>query len=343
MIRFGIIGCGSISSAHAKAITGSEKAKLFAACDIIEEKAQKLAEEYGAEKVYVDYKEMLKDPDIDAVSVCTPSGLHGEMCIEAAKAGKHIICEKPIEVTVEKVNAIADALKAHPVKMQCVFQRRTMPLAIAARKLIKEGRLGKIVMASAYLKYYRAQSYYDSADWRGTWELDGGGALMNQGIHGIDLLAWMVDQKVTSIYAKAGTLARNIPVEDTAVAILQWEGGGYGVIEGATTVYPGLDTRFEIVGEKGTVSFGDKGIYTWEGVDEELPKPQEAGESIGGSSGAQNISLSGHRILIDDLVDAIENDREPMIPVSEGRKAVELINAIYRSSREKKEVSLSVD
>jgi UDP-N-acetyl-2-amino-2-deoxyglucuronate dehydrogenase len=342
MIRFGIIGCGKISGSHARAITKSNKTKLVAVCDVIEEKAKELAKSHGVKKVYTDYKEMLKDPEIDAVCICTPSGMHGEMCIEAAKTGKHIFCEKPIELTGEKIDAIIDALDTYPVKMQCVFQRRTMPAAIAAKKLIQEGRLGKIVLASAYLKYYRDQAYYDSAGWRGTWELDGGGALMNQGIHGIDLLAWMVGEKVTSVFAKAGALARNIDVEDTAVAFLQWEGGGYGVIEGATTVYPGLDTRFEIHGEKGTIVFGDEGIKVWKCIDGELPMP-ETGESLGGSTGASNISSVGHFILIEDLADAIVEDREPMIPVREGKKAVDIITSIYHSAKENKEVELLFD
>ena len=137
MIRFGIIGCGKISGSHARAITKSNKTKLVAVCDVIEEKAKELAKSHGVKKVYTDYKEMLKDPEIDAVCICTPSGMHGEMCIEAAKTGKHIFCEKPIELTGEKIDAIIDALDTYPVKMQCVFQRRTMPAAIAAKKLTR--------------------------------------------------------------------------------------------------------------------------------------------------------------------------------------------------------------
>ncbi|NMA85338.1 MAG: Gfo/Idh/MocA family oxidoreductase [Epulopiscium sp.] len=336
-IRFGIIGCGIISKAHASALAESKGGILYSVCDIIEEKAKELAEQYNVEKVYTDYNEMLQDPNVDVVCICTPSGLHGEMCIAAAKAGKHIVCEKPMEITEEKNEAILEAIRKYPVKMQCIFQRRTMNAAIETRKLIQEGRLGKIVLACAYLKYYRDQAYYDSAGWRGTWELDGGGALMNQGVHGVDLLAWMVGEKITSVFARAGTLARDIDVEDTSVALLQWEGGGYGVIEGTTTVYPGLDTRFEIHGEKGTIIFGDQGVEMWKFLDEEPPLPAE-GESLGGASDPKAISSIGHYILIEDLIDAIKEDREPMIPPEEGKVAVALIRGIYRSAKENKEV-----
>ena len=244
-----------------------------------------------------------------------------------------------MEITNEKIAAVIEVVRSCGVKMQCIFQRRTMAVAVAAKRAIAEGKLGKIVLASAYLKYYRDQAYYNSAGWRGTWELDGGGALMNQGVHGIDLLRWMVGEKVVSIFAKAGTLARNIEVEDTAAALLQYEGGGYGVIEGATTVYPGLDTRFEIHGEYGTIIFTDSGIEKWEFLREQVDMPQVS-EKLGGASNAAEISSTGHQILIQDMVNAINENREPMIPPEEGKNAVEIIRAIYTSSSEKREVFL---
>lgn len=338
-LNFAIIGCGVIAPCHADAITNLIGARLYAVCDIIPEKAQSFAEKYGVEHVYIDYKEMLKNPEVDIVCVCTPSGLHGEMSIAAAEAGKHIVCEKPMEITNEKNQAIIDAVRRCGVKMQSIFQRRTMSAAIATKKAIEEGKLGKIVLASAYLKYYRDQAYYNSAGWRGTWELDGGGALMNQGVHGIDLLTWMVGEKVTSLVSKAGTLARDIEVEDTAVALLQFEGGGYGVIEGATTAYPGLETKFEIHGEYGTIIFTDSGIEKWEFLKEQVPMPG-ASEKLGGASDPTKISSAGHFILLKDLVDAINEDRETMIPPEEGKNAVAIIRAIYKSSQEKREVEV---
>lgn len=338
-LKFAIIGCGVIAPSHGDAISKIEDAELYAVCDIIKEKADSFGKRYGVNHVYYDYKELLKDPDIDVVNVCVPSGLHGEITMAAAKAGKHIVCEKPMEITEEKMSKVIEVVRESKVKMQCVFQRRTMPEAMAVRNLISEGKLGKIVMASAYLKYYRDQAYYNSAGWRGTWELDGGGALMNQGVHGVDLLIWMVGEKVEKVFSRAGTLARNIAVEDTAVALLEFENGGYGVIEGATTVYPGLETRFEIHGEKGTVIFSDSGIERWDFIDENVPKP-ERGVKLGGSSDPADISSYGHLVQIKDLIEAIKQDKEPIVPPEEGRKAVDLIRAIYKSAKERREVHL---
>lgn len=339
-LNFAIIGCGNIANSHARSIELIDDAKLYAACDIVEEKADEFAEKYGAEKVYYDYLQMLRDENIDVVCICTPSGMHGEMAINAADAGKHIFCEKPIEINVERIDAIIDAVKRNNIKFQSVFQRRTMPAAIAAKELVEAGKLGKIVMASAYLKYYRSQEYYNSAGWRGTWELDGGGALMNQGIHGIDLIHWMIGEEVVSIFGKADKLARDIEVEDTSVGILQLENGGFVVIEGATTCYPGLVTKFEIHGEKGTIIFSDDGIEKWEFIDEEIPMPDIDEEPIGGSDSPTSISQRGHYLLIKDLIDAIKNDGTPSIPVEDGRNAVEIITTIYRSAEEKREITL---
>lgn len=338
-LNFAIVGCGVIAPCHVSAIKSIEDANLYSVCDIIPEKADKFAEDNGVDRVYYDYREMLENPEIDVVCVCVPSGLHAEVSVAAAKKGKHIVCEKPLEITGEKIEAIIKAVRENNVKMQCIFQRRTMSSAIATRKAIAEGKLGKIVLADAYLKYYRSQEYYNSAGWRGTWELDGGGALMNQGVHGIDLLTWMVGENVEKVFARAGALVRDIEVEDTTVALLCFAGGGYGVIEGATTVYPGLDTRFEVHGEKGTIIFTDSGIEKWEFIGEKVPRPMES-EKLGGASDPSKIASIGHSILIEDMVDAIKKDKEPMIPPEEGRKAVNLILSIYKSARENREILL---
>jgi len=270
-LNFAIVGCGVIAPSHADSIKSIEEAGLYAVCDIIPERADEFAKKYMVDRVYYDYKEMMKDPELDVVCVCVPSGIHGEVSKAAAKAGKHIICEKPMEITPEKIEDVIKVVRECGVKMQCIFQRRTMSAAIAVKNAIDEGKFGKIVLADAYLKYYRTQEYYNSAGWRGTWELDGGGALMNQGVHGIDLLLWMVGEKVVKVFAKTGTLARNIAVEDTAAVIVQFAGGGFGVIEGTTSVYPGFETRFEIHGEKGTVIFDDYGIKEWTFIGDDVP------------------------------------------------------------------------
>ena len=230
-VRFAIVGTGVIAPLHAESIIKNPLTELVAVCDIIEEKAQAFADKYGVEHVYKYYEDMFKRGDIDVVCVCTPSGNHGEVTIAAAEAGIHVLCEKPIEITDEKLTAMIDACRKHGVKLGGIFQRRTLPAAIKTREAIQSGKLGKMVLGDAYLKYYRSPEYYKSAGWRGTWELDGGGALMNQGIHGIDLITWMMGD-VHSVVAKCGTLVRDIEVEDTAVAIVKYKNGAYGVIQG---------------------------------------------------------------------------------------------------------------
>ncbi len=336
-VRFGIIGCGVIAPNHAKSLLGTPETELVAVCDIIEEKAADFAQKFGVKDYYKDYNDLLKRDDIDAVCVCVPSGLHGEIVIASAQAGKHVLCEKPLEIKKDKMTQMIKTCREYGVKLGGVFQRRTMKSAIAAKKAIQQGDLGKIVLGDAYLKYYRSQEYYNSAGWRGTWELDGGGALMNQGVHGVDLIQWMVGD-VDSIYARADHLVRNIEVEDIAVVSLRYKNGAFGVIEGTTSVYPGEDTTFAIHGDKGTIIFGDEGITRWEIMDKGRPDV-ESEYALGGSRGAE-ISYYGHKTIIEDMAHAILENREPMVPGAEARKAVDLILAIYESARMGKEVKV---
>lgn len=340
VLRFGIIGCGVIAPHHASAIIANEKARLVAACDIIEDKAIALKEKYGAQSYYTDYREMLKRDDLDVVCICTPSGMHSEMAESAAQAGKHVFCEKPLDITKEKISAMIETCRKERVKLGCVFQRRTMPEAIAVKKAIDAGTLGKLVLADAYLKYYRSQDYYNSATWRGTWELDGGGALMNQGVHGIDLIIWLVGE-VESVFARAAAQVRQIDVEDTAIALVKYKNGAFGVIEGTTSVYPAQDTRFEIHGEQGSIIFGDSGFKQWQTLaDDKDVFPVMENKKLGGSGDNKDISSEGHYILINDMINAINEDRDPMVTGEQAQKAVDMILAIYESAQTGKEVFL---
>ncbi len=343
---FGIIGCGVIGPWHARAISAVEKSYTAAVCDIIPERANSLGDEYAKEaKRYENYLDLIKDPAVDIVSICTPSGLHSEMVIAAANAGKHILCEKPIDIQLDKIDRMLEATMKNRVKIAGVFQRRTYQDSQKIKNALDQGLLGKMVLGDAYLKYYRSQAYYQSANWRGTWELDGGGALMNQGIHGIDLLLWFMGD-VEMVYAKAGALVRNIAVEDTAIALLQYKNGAYGVIQGATSVNPGEATRLELNGKYGTIIFEESKITRWAVTQEEdgLANDQEIQpEKIDHSaiSDPKDIGLFGHIRHIEDLIQAIETDGEPMVTGESARKSVELILAIYESARQGREVYLS--
>jgi predicted dehydrogenase len=309
---------------------------LVAIADVDPDKARKLGETYGTRTIYTDYEEMLKDKDIDVISICTPSGLHGDVAIAAAQAGKHIFCEKPLEITTAKMRQMIAAAERYHVKLGCVFQRRVMHSSLVVKKAVDEGKLGKLVMGDAYLKYYRSPEYYRSAGWRGTWAVDGGGALMNQGVHGIDLIQWLMGD-VESVFARSAALVHDIEVEDTAVAVLKYKSGAFGVIQGTTSVYPAQETRFELHGENGSIIFSDSRINEWKFLNSEEKAP-EVKPFVNSSSDPSQIADSGHYVLCEDLIQSIREDREPLISGVEAKKSVDLILAIYESARTGKEI-----
>ena len=339
MVRFGIIGCGVIAPRHAEAIREAQGAQLVAVCDIIEDKAKQFQEKYGALKMYVDYHEMLRDADIDAVCICTPSGMHGEMAQQAALAGKHILCEKPMEITDEKMNRLIEAVEKTGVKMGCVFQRRFQPIPVQVKKALESGVFGKVLVADAYLKYYRSREYYKSAGWRATWEYDGGGALMNQGVHGIDLISWFMGG-IKSVRSVVKTQFHDIVVEDTALAIVEYNNGAVGVIEGTTCVNPAQDTRFEIHCENGSIIFSDAGLIQWNINGEENPPLIEDKDAVSAKADPTALARLSHLPLVEDLVRAIETDGKPAITPREARKAVDTILAISQSSTENRQIDL---
>lgn len=342
---FGIIGCGMIANFHAKAISEIEGARLVVTCSRNETSAQRLANEYSAEW-YTDYREMLKRDDVDIVNICTPSGAHLEIACKAALAGKHVIIEKPMEITLERIDSIIDACSRHKVKLGVVFPSRFGEASRLVKEAVSKGRLGRLTLADAYVKWFRSQSYYDTGGWKGTWKLDGGGALMNQSIHAIDLLQWFAGP-VKSVCAMTDRLAhKNIEVEDTAVAVLRFRNGALGCIEGATSVYPGFLKKIEISGERGSIIMEEEDILSWQFAEEEdddikIRETFKARRSGGGgASDPRAISYTGHKRQFEDFIESIEQGREPLVDGIEGRKSVEIILAIYKSSKEGRCVNL---
>ena len=330
-MRFAIIGCGVIAVTHAMALAALPEQELYACCDIIPEKADAFAAEYRVEKTYYDWRQLLSDGKAEAVCICTPSDLHGEMAVAAMRAGKAVVCEKPLEVTAERAQAVVDAAEETGAKVQCIFQRRLLPAARTVRELIAQGKLGRICLATAELKYYRDQAYYDSAGWRNVC----GGAMLNQGVHGIALLLWMLGEPVKTIFGYAGTLARQTGVEDTAAALLTMDSGALCVIKNTTLAYPEFPTGFCIHGEKGTVAFDDLGVNTWEFLDKaDAPAHPKADPAFAHSSPISLKPYYGnmHAYLLQDLADAVREDREPMIPPREAITAVRTICGIARSA-----------
>ncbi len=342
---FGLVGCGMISRFHAAAIDAIPNAKLVAVNDVAEAAARRFGEEFGVDW-HTDLDDMLARDDVDVVCVCTPSGFHRNAAVAAADAGKHVVVEKPLDITLAKCDAIIDAAERNNVKLSGIFPSRFFPCNQLVKKAVDEGRFGRITLGDVYTKWWRTQEYYDGGGWRGTWRLDGGGALMNQGVHAIDLLLWIMGPAES---VQAFTTCRChecIEVEDTAVACVRFKSGALGVIEGATSVYPGMPKRMEISGERGTVIVSEEDITTWQFADE---RPEDErirhefarkGKTAGGSTDPKAISHEGHQRQLENMIRAIETDTPPPVDGREARKAVELILAIYLSSHEQRLVEL---
>ena len=337
--RFAIIGCGRISENHLDAIAHAPHAELAAVCDIIEERARAAALSNGLDRWYTDIEEMLQNEKIDVCCILTPSGMHCEHTCLVAKHKINVLCEKPLDVTKEKMQKMIDCCRENGVKLGAIFQRRTYDGAICTKEVLENGGIGRVTLADASLKYYRDQEYYDSGEWRATWELDGGGALMNQGVHGVDMLAWIMGG-VKSVYAHCEKLRWDIEVEDTAVVNVRFKNGALGVIQGTTTAYPGLDTVFCFHGSEGSISFGDDGFYYWDLKDKNIKKPEITG-SMGGINCQYSTTNFGHTVLVEDMAMAVIENRPPMITGEEARKSVEVILAIYESARTGKEIVLN--
>lgn len=358
-VNWGLIGYGGIARHHAKAATNAPGAKLICACDIKPEREKVLREDNYDIPFYPSQEAMFKaHPELEAVSVCTYSGVHYQGAVAAAKRGIHVLSEKPLDVTLAHMDKMIEAADKAGTKLACIFQRRTAELNQLAKKAIEQGLLGKMILGDSYQKYYRAPAYYKRADWRGTWKLDGGGALMNQGVHGIDLLLWLMGD-VESVFSYCGTFARDIEVEDTSVSVVRFKNGAFGNIVGTTSVVPGRPAETHIHGDKGSIILTGKGMqchiakvvkdqHEVQEVDlakrlgrkKKSPAPAAKPGEDNVASDPTALTSDGHTIQIQDLCDAIRKNREPMVPGKDARRAVELILAIYKSRKTKKEVKL---
>jgi predicted dehydrogenase len=344
-IGIGIVGAGMISNFHAKAIAGTNEGKLVGCFDRNFERAEAFAEANGCQ-AFETLEAMLADENVQAVAICTPSGAHLEPAVAAAKAGKHVMVEKPLEVTTEKCDEIIAACDASGVKLATTFQSRFHESSRLMKTAVDSGRFGKITMGDAYVKWYRSQEYYDSGAWRGTWALDGGGALMNQAIHSVDLLLWLMGP-VKSVHAMMGTMTHErIEVEDIVVANLQFESGALGVIEATTTAFPGALKRVEIAGSEGSAVLEEEDLKQWtfkvETDEDASIRERMAGrtESGGGAADPSAIGHHGHTEVFNDFLAAINSGDEPLVNGVEGRRSVELICAIYESARSGETVTL---
>ncbi|MDH3972699.1 MAG: Gfo/Idh/MocA family oxidoreductase [Deltaproteobacteria bacterium] len=337
-LKFAFIGCGRIAKRHAQILSVMDDVKLVAVCDIINDRARSFSTEYDV-PCYTDYHKMLKDEDIDVVSVLTPSGSHAEIGIDVAKTGRHVIVEKPMALRLEDADALTAACSVNKVELFVVKQNRYNLPVIKLREAIDGGRFGKLVLGTVRVRWCRRQDYYDQDAWRGTWAMDGG-VFTNQASHHIDLLQWMMGP-VESVMAKTGTMLTNIETEDTGVAILKFQNGALGVIEATTCTRPkDLEGSISVLGEKGSVEiagFAVNKMKIWN-FEEPLDGDEEVIEKY--AQNPPDVYGFGHNEFLRNVVDCIKDGRHSIIDGLEGRKSLELINAIYESVETGREVFL---
>jgi Predicted dehydrogenases and related proteins len=337
-LSFAIIGCGRISYKHVEALIKNEgEAALVSVCDLIPENANKRKHEYESAveginvKVYTDYKEMLGKKNIDIVTIATESGYHPDIAIYCMNHGKHVICEKPMALSVDDADKMIETAKKNNVKLSICHQNRFNAPIQQLRKAIDDKKLGKIINGTARILWNRNMDYYKQAPWRGTWSLDGG-TLMNQCIHNIDLLQWMLGGEVDTVYSQCDTFLRDIEGEDFGAVLVRFKNGAIGIIEGSACVFPkNLEETLSVFGEKGTVCIGGLAvnrIETWR-----LDGDNKTEEDILSTQGndPDTVYGYGHAPLFKNVIDAINHGIEPLINGEEGKKAMSIILAAYKS------------
>ena len=349
MLGFAIVGCGMIARFHVRALAEIPGTRVAALVSRSGTSASALIQEMNLKPcpVFSTVEEALAAPGVNAVIITTPSGAHAEPAIAAAKAGKHIVVEKPLEITGERCQQIIDACDKYNVKLCTIFPSRFGDANIALKKAIEAGKFGRLTLGETTCKWWRSQAYYDDGGWKGTQALDGGGALMNQAIHSVDLLLWMMGD-VATVSGFTATLAHErIEVEDTATAILRFRSGALGVIQATTSVHPGYPKMLAIHGNRGSAVIEQDDVLKWDftpETNEDVVTRQRFAAKVGASGGAADpkaISYEGHRRQLADFVQAIRTNTAPQVDGREGKKAVELSRAIYESQATGRIVELS--
>ncbi|MEM1601637.1 MAG: Gfo/Idh/MocA family oxidoreductase [Candidatus Bathyarchaeia archaeon] len=347
-IKFGVIGLKGVGQTHINEIANIEGAELTAVADINEEVGKFVSSKYNV-KWYKNYEDMLAMEDLDAISICTPHFLHFPMVMKALNYGKHVLVEKPMAITVKEADQMIEEARRRGLKLGVVYQRRTDPTYQKIKEMISQGEIGRIYRACMEVCTFRSQAYYDRDAWRGKWATEGGGVLINQTIHQIDILQWLVGKPV-EVCGKIGTFYHNVEVEDIASAVIKFENEAHGVIQ-VTTIDPINFERFEICGEKGKIvsedgrneikyAILDKSVKEYIFSETTSLKPTYQWNRI---EIKRDSTMPGHRKIIEDFVRAIVDDRDPMIPGEEGKVSLEIVNAIILSSFEGRSVSIPID
>jgi UDP-N-acetyl-2-amino-2-deoxyglucuronate dehydrogenase len=331
---FGIVGTGTIADFHAEAIGLVPGARLVAVTDVDQERALVFAGQHGCAAT-AGLDELLARDDVDVVAVCVPSGQHAEVGVRAAAAGKHLVVEKPIDVSLDAADRLIAAAEAAGVVVTVISQHRFDPGLIELRRLIDGGALGRLLLGQASTKWWRGQEYYDSADWRGTWAMDGG-ALMNQGIHYADLLTWLLGP-VAEVSALTATQAHVMEAEDCALATVRFASGALGTITATTSVVPGFAQRLEISGTEGSAVIED-GVLVYQGF-RDGRELATAAAGAGAAASATDLGVAAHAAQLADLLAAIDAGRAPSVTAADGRATLALVDAVYRSARDGRPVT----
>ena len=346
-MRYALIGCGRISSNHLAAAQAN-KLEIVGLCDIdaamLEDKILKFKLDASKVAQYDDYQLMLDEQKPELVSICTESGKHAAIALDCIRRGINIIVEKPIALSIEDADAIIEEARKHNVKVCACHQNRFNKSVVKIREAVDQRRFGRLFYGTAHIRWNRGHEYYDRASWRGTWEQDGG-ALMNQCIHNIDLLRWMMGNEVTEVFAYTDKLNHPyIEAEDLGIALIRFANGSYGIIEGTTDIYPkNLEETLYLFGEKGTVKAGGQSvniIEEWRFADM-LDDAEEVKATY--HENPPNVYGFGHTPLFADVIDSIQTDRQPKVTAEDGKRALELVLAIYKSAAEGRPVKLPLD
>jgi predicted dehydrogenase len=333
----GILGGGSISETHARAAAAVPDLRVVAVCGRDAARVSALAGKHGAAP-FTDVEAFLRHRPMEIVAIGTPSGIHADDVEAAARHGLHVLCEKPLDVTTARIDRMLDAVERAGITLGVFFQDRSTPDLMDVKDALVAGRLGRPILADARVKWYRPPEYYAQSPWRGTWALDGGGALMNQGVHTVDLLLWLLGD-VRRVYARTLAALHAIEVEDTAVAVLEFENGAVATLEATTAAWPGYDRRVAITGTLGTVVIEQARIAKWDVREPALEGASGGAAAIDPAAAAPAArthvvaDASAHRRVFVDFVSALDAGRPPRVDGREGRRSVALIEAIYASSR----------
>jgi len=338
-IKYAVAGLG-VGKTHCDAACQSKNAELFAVCDLQADRLEAAKAKYNGVLAYESYAEMLANPEIDIISVCTPSGLHADMAVQALETGKHVLIEKPIDISAERAMLIEQARVRTGLKAGVIHQNRFNAVMKPVKEAISDGKLGKLILGNFAVKWLREQDYYNAGDgWRGTWAMDGGGSLMNQAVHTVDIMQWLMGD-VHSVSSSMGVYNHEIETEDLTVSIIKFKSGAVATLTSSTCCYPGISTDIQVYGSNGSIELDGDCLKLWKIIGGDAFEESEMLESYGGGNAANPSLVLGHAVQIEDIITAVLEDREPLIMPLEAIKSVSIVNAVYKSARSGAEIIL---